>query len=111
MVAILVIVVAMGVFQLGLALHVRNTLLSCASEGARLGARAGAQPTDGERVTRELAASALSAGFVQDVRVRTTTVEGVEVVEVTVSAPMPVIGLLGPSDALTVIGRAFKEDQ
>ena len=39
-----------AVLQVGLALHVRNTLISCASEGARLGARAGSGP--GDAVTR-----------------------------------------------------------
>ena len=47
MVAALLLFVAMGVFQLGLALYVRNTLISAASEGARYGARADAQPGDG----------------------------------------------------------------
>ena len=44
----------LAVFQLGLALHIRNTLIACASEGARYGARADATPADGERRAREL---------------------------------------------------------
>ena len=40
MVTALLLVVALAVFQLGLALYVRNTLISAASEGARYGARA-----------------------------------------------------------------------
>ncbi len=32
-------------------------------------------------------------------------------VEVTVSAPLPVIGPVGPSGVLTVSGRAFSEEQ
>ena len=47
MVSALVAVLFVAVFQLGLALHIRNTLISCASEGARLGARANADPDDG----------------------------------------------------------------
>jgi Flp pilus assembly protein TadG len=112
MVAALLLVVAMGVFQLGLALYVRNTLISAASEGARYGARADAQPADGVDRTRSLISTALSPSFAQDVRAsRSVTSSGVRVVEVRVTAPLPVIGPIGPSGALTVAGRAFSEEQ
>ncbi|GAA2487900.1 hypothetical protein GCM10009858_27380 [Terrabacter carboxydivorans] len=112
MVAALLLFVAMGVFQLGLALYVRNTLISAASEGARYGARADAQAADGVSRTTALITSSLSASFAQDVRAASTvTTSGVRVVEVRVSAPLPVIGPIGPSGALTVSGRAFSEDQ
>ncbi len=35
--------------------------------------------------------------------------DGLELVEVTVSAPLPVLGLLGPSGTLTARGRAVLE--
>ena len=112
MVAALLLFVAMGVFQLGLALYVRNTLISAASEGARYGARADALPTDGVSRTQALITSSLSASFAQDVRAaRSVTASGVRVVEVRVIAPLPVIGPIGPSGALTVSGRAFSEEQ
>ncbi|MEW1955090.1 TadE/TadG family type IV pilus assembly protein [Terrabacter sp. NPDC080008] len=112
MVAALLLVVAMGVFQLGLALYVRNTLISAASEGARYGARADADPGDGTARTRALVTSALSASFARDVTaVRSVTPSGVRVVEVHVSAPLPLIGVIGPSGRLTVSGRAFSEEQ
>ena len=37
--AALDLVLFVAVLQVGLTLHIRNTLISCASEGARLGAR------------------------------------------------------------------------
>lgn len=112
MVAALLLVVAMGVFQLGLALYVRNTLISAASEGARYGARADAEPGDGTARTRALVTSALSAAFAQDVTAsRSVTASGVRVVEVHVSAPLPLIGPIGPSGRLTVSSRAFSEEQ
>ena len=112
MVAALLLVVAMGVFQLGLALYVRNTLISAASEGARYGARADAEPNDGAERTRALVTSALSASFAGDVTAaRSLTASGVRVVEVRVSAPLPLIGPIGPSGRLTVSGRAFSEEQ
>ncbi len=40
-----------------------------------------------------------------------TTAEGVQVVVVDVTAPLPVVGPVGPGDALDVRGRAFLEEQ
>jgi uncharacterized protein YpuA (DUF1002 family) len=40
-----------------------------------------------------------------------TTSAGVQVIEVTVSAPVPVVGLVGPTGVMTVSGRAFQEGQ
>lgn len=112
MVAALLLFVAMGVFQLGLALYVRNTLISAASEGARFGARADAQPADGIARAESLITNALGSSFAQDVSAsRSVTTSGVRVVEVRVSAPLPVIGPIGPSGALAVSGRAFSEEQ
>jgi Flp pilus assembly protein TadG len=112
MVAALLLFVALGVFQLGLALYVRNTLISAASEGARLGARADANPADGVARTRALIRSSLSESYARQVSaVRTLGPSGVRLVEVTVTAPLPVIGPIGPSGALTVTGRAFSEEQ
>jgi Flp pilus assembly protein TadG len=112
MVTALLLVIALAVFQLGLALYVRNTLISAASEGARYGARADASPGDGIARTSDLITSSLSPSFAEDVSAAArTTSSGVRVVEVTVSAPLPVIGPLGPSGVLTVSGRAFSEQQ
>jgi hypothetical protein len=112
MVAALLLFVALGVFQVGLALYVRNTLISAASEGARYAARADADPADGVSRTQSLITSSLSARYAQKVEVAERTMpDGVRVVEITVEAPLPVVGPLGPSEALTVRGRAFSEEQ
>ncbi|HYN30250.1 MAG TPA: TadE/TadG family type IV pilus assembly protein [Dermatophilaceae bacterium] len=111
LVSTLVLVLLVAVLQLGLALHIRNTLISCASEGARLGARADSTPAAGAARTRELAAASLSPRFARDVSAVVTTAGGVEVVAVRVRAPLPVIGLLGPDGDLAVVGRAFRERQ
>ncbi len=108
----LVLFVGVGVFQLGLLLHVRNTLVACAAEGARAGARADATPADAVSRTTWLVDQSLSPSYASQVSGRTaTTPQGVDVVEVTVTAPTPVIGLLGPAGTLTVTGRAFAEAQ
>jgi len=111
LVAILVVVLAMGVFQLALGLYVRNALIAAAAEGARLGARADATLADGVARTRELIASTLQPAYGENVVATHSSVDGVAVVEVSVTAPLPVIGLLGPGGALTVTARAYQEGQ
>ena len=82
MVSGLVVLLFTAVLQLGLVLHVRNTLISCASEGARLGARADAAPGMGATRARELIGASLSERYADDVSVGTGVVGGVQVVEV-----------------------------
>jgi Flp pilus assembly protein TadG len=98
-----------GVLQLGLTLHVRTTLIDCAAEGARFGALAGSSPGAGVQRTRDLIAGALSPAYAEDVAAGLRTLEGASVLEVTVRAPLPVIGLLGPSGVIAVSGRAVAE--
>lgn len=111
MVSVVVLVVFLAVFQLGLALHTRNTLVSCASEGARYGARADAVPGQGVARAQSLISASLSPRYAREVTAREAVVDGVRVVEVRVQAPVPVIGLLGPDGGLDVVGRAFVEAQ
>lgn len=111
MVSVLLLVLALGVFQLGLVLYVRNSVIAAASEGARTGARADATPEEGADRTAALISSTLSEAFAGDVSSRERVVAGSRVVEVTVVAPIPVIGLLGPSGVMTLTGRAFSESQ
>ena len=101
----------LAVFQLGLALHIRNTLISCASEGARYGARANATPQDGVTRASQLIRSSLSDRFADHVTATTTTVDGIQVLQVRIEAPLPVLGPLGPDRVLAVQARAFSEKQ
>jgi Flp pilus assembly protein TadG len=111
MVSALVVVLFLGTFQVGLALHVRNVLISCASEGARVGARLGSDPALGVDRTEQLIGTALSGRFAEDVTATVGEVDGVEVVIVRVRAPLPVFGPLGPDDGFDVVAHAFMEDQ
>ncbi len=111
MVSVLVVVLFLAVVQLGLALHARNTLISCAAEGARVGARADAVAGQGVSRTQALISESLSPRYARQVTSREGVVGGVRVVEVRVVAPVPVLGLLGPDDRLDVVGRAFLESQ
>ena len=105
-----------AVVQVALVVHVRNTLIDCAAEGARWGARSDRTPDDGAARTRDLVAAELSGGFAARLGrggVRAEEVEraGVRVVQVSIRAPLPVIGLVGPAGGLSVRGHAFDERQ
>lgn len=106
---VLLTVLALAVVQLALALHVRNTLLDAAAEGARYAALAGSSAGDGVGRTQDLIAAAISADFARGVTATTTAIGGVPAIEVTVRARLPVVGLLGPERALEVSGHAAIE--
>lgn len=98
-----------GVLQLALALHVRSTLTDCAAEGARYGALADRTVEQGAQRAQELITMTLAPRFAQQVTAESTVVDGLEVVRVEVTAPIPVVGLLGPAGILTVDGHALAE--
>ncbi len=99
----------LAVVQLALALHVRNTVLDAAAEGARYAALAGSSADAGVQRTRALIGTAISAEYARDVRAFTTSVGGVSTIAVTVRTTLPVVGLLGPERALEVTGHAVLE--
>ncbi|WP_413452376.1 TadE/TadG family type IV pilus assembly protein [Georgenia phoenicis] len=109
LVSVLVVMVLLGVLQLTLALHVRNTVVDAAGEGARYGALEGSSPAEGAQRTRELIGSALHPRYGEDVSAQVVERGGMALVEVTVRAPVPVLGLLGPAGTMTATGRAVQE--
>lgn len=109
LVAALVLVLFLGVVQVAFAMHVRALAVDAAAEGARVAARADRDLAAGERRTRDLLGASLSGRYARDVVARSATLDGLPVVEVTVRAPLPVVGLLGPSGVLTARGHALEE--
>jgi Flp pilus assembly protein TadG len=110
MVAALLTILTLSVLQLGLALHVRNTVLDAAAEGARYGALADNTLADGVSRTRELITAAIGADYADDVTATAGSYLQHPAVEVTVRTPLPLIGLVGVDGALEVTGHAAKED-
>jgi Flp pilus assembly protein TadG len=110
LVSILVLVLFLGVLQLGFALHVRNTLQAAASDGARHGGAAGRDPSDAAARTRELIDRALAARFADGVSADRETVDGIATVVVDVRAVLPMLGPWGPAERLHVRAHAFAED-
>ncbi len=105
----LVTVLFVALIQLTLVLHVRNTLIDAAGAGARYAAVAGREPADGIARTRAIVAAELSPAYARGVTAGRSVVGGVEVVEMTVTAPTPVVGLIGPAGTLVVRGHAMVE--
>ena len=110
MVGALLTVLFLGVLQLGLALHVRNTLTAAAAEGARYAANADRGTDEGVAWTRELVAATLSPVYAQDVAGGLEDVGGAPTVFIEVRARLPVLGLLGPNRSLVVRGHALDEE-
>lgn len=102
----LLTVILMAIVQLTLVLHVRNTLIDAASSGARYGTLADRSPADAAARTRSLISGAISETYAQDISVTQADRGGIAVLEVTVRAPVPVIGLIGPTGVMEVSGRA-----
>ncbi|MCU1571537.1 MAG: conserved secreted protein [Naasia sp.] len=111
MVGALLAVLTLSVLQLGLALHVRNTVTDAAAEGARTAALAGGSLEKGAARTEELIHAALGGGYAVRVEARETTWLDLRVAEVAVRAPLPVIGLLGVTGGIEVSGHAALEDR
>jgi Flp pilus assembly protein TadG len=105
----LLVPLVLGILQLGLVLHVRNTLTAAASEGARLAGTYNREPADGVARTRALITGSLSGRYASNVSAIETDVGGYPGVEVVVRASVPALGLFGPSVDLTVTGHAVEE--
>jgi Flp pilus assembly protein TadG len=109
LVGVLLTVLFLGLLQLGLALHVRNTLVASAAEGARVAANADRGLADGEAATRRLVRASLADSFAGGVSSGYETVDGVATVYVQVEATLPLVGLLGPPRGIRVRGHALEE--
>jgi hypothetical protein len=106
MVAGLLTLVTLSVLQLGLALHVRNTVLDAAAEGARYGSLADNTLDDGVGRTRDLITTALGPGYARDVTASVADYLGHPAATITVRTPLPLLGLVGIDGGLEVHGHA-----
>lgn len=109
LVGVLLVTLTLAVLQLGLALHVRNTVHDAAAEGARFAALADNVPADGVARAQALIAEAIGPDYAADVSVATGSWMGHPAVTVTVRTTLPVIGLIGIGGALEVSGHAAIE--
>ena len=109
MVGAILTVLTVSVLQLALALHVRNTVLDAASEGARFAALADNGPADGVARCRTLITLAIGADYARDISVSTGSWRGDPAVTVTVRTTLPMVGLIGIAGGVEVSGHAVVE--
>jgi len=109
LVTVLLVPLFLGILQLALVLHVRNTLTSAASEGARYAATSDRGPADGVARAREQIAGVLGPSYDDDIGARPIDIAGAPGVEVVINATVPALGLGGLSIDLTVRGTAIEE--
>ena len=109
MVGALLTVLTLSVMQLGLALHIRNTVIDAAAEGARYGALADNSLADGVARTQDLITAALGADYANHVTASYGSFLGRPATVVTVRTPLPLFGLVGMADSLEVSGHAARE--
>jgi hypothetical protein len=109
MVGAILTILTVSVLQLSLGLHIRNTVLDAASEGARFGALADNRPLDGVARCRTLITLAIGADYARDVTASTGEWRGRPAVTVTVRTTLPVIGLIGIEGGVEVTGHAVVE--
>jgi Flp pilus assembly pilin Flp len=109
MVAGLLTVLTLSVIQLGLALHVRNTIVDAAAEGARWGALADNSAVDGVVRTTDLIETTIGPSYARDVSASAAKFLGHPAVVITVRTPLPLFGLVGIDNGLEVHGRAAVE--
>ena len=109
LVLLVLLPLVLGILQLALVLHVRNTLASAAAEGARHAAVVGSSAPAGHAKVQELIDGALSQEFVRSVTVRPATVGGAPGFEAVVEADVTVLGISGPGVHVRVAGHAVAE--
>ena len=108
LIAPLVTLVAVALLHLLVTAHVRTTLASAATEGARAAALAGADRTAGEMRTREVLARTVSVALVDDIDVAPASIDGIPVVQVRITAHIPALSVIGQG-GMTVTGHALLE--
>lgn len=107
--SVLLVTLVLAVMQLGLALHVRNTTLDAAAEGARYAALADTGIESGAARTRELIGSAIAESYASDVTAVEELQHGVPTIVVTVRTGIPIVGLISIPGTMEVAGRAAVE--
>lgn len=111
LVLVVLVPLVLGIAQVALVLHVRNTMVAAASDGARSAAMLDASPDAAERRAREVVRTTLADRYADRVVARESVVGGVTVVEVSIRGDVPPLGLWGPGVPLDVVGHAIVQDE
>ena len=109
LVLVVLVPLFLGIMQVALVLHVRNTLTSAAAEGARYAATVDRSLEAGVERTRSQIAGAVAGRFAEHVTATHAVKDGVPVVRVDVVAEVPPLGVWGPGVQVAVSGHAVEE--
>lgn len=109
LVMMLLVPLVLGIIQVGLVLHVRNTAAAAASEGARAAAPLDSTLADGTARAQQMIRDALDDRYADGVSAAYDVEGGVGTVEIVVRGKVPALGLFGPSVGFTVRGHAVRE--
>lgn len=109
LVSVVLVPLFFGVLQLALVWHIKTTLTSAASEGARYGAAYNRTAVDGEQRTAATVDEVFGRDFVDEVSGANVAIDGQAAVEVSVRAQVPVLAFWGPTITVEAVGHAVKE--
>lgn len=109
LVSILLVLLTLGVMQVALVLHVKNTVSDAASEGARWAALADSSLEAGVERTGELIDTSVGSHYSERIQARYLTWRGQPAVEIVVRTRLPALGLWMPAVPLEVRGHAARE--
>lgn len=110
LVLVVLVPLVLGIAQVALVLHVRNTVTAAASDGARAAAVLDAGPDVARTRARDVVRTTLADRFADAVSARESVIDGVPVVEVRIRAEVPPLGLWGPSVPIEVVGHAVRQE-
>lgn len=109
LVSVVLVPLFFGILQLAVIWHVKTTLTSAASEGARHGAMYNRSAPDGGQRTSTVIEDVFGRDFADHVSSRDISLGGQPAVAVDVVADVPVLAFWGPTVRLEVTGHAVKE--
>jgi len=108
-VLLILLPLVLGILQVALVMHVRNTVSSALAEGARFAATWEATPQDGVAKARAQYAAAIDPAFVAEPQVELVTIDGAPAYRMSAEVAVPALGLGGPRVSFTVSGNAILE--
>jgi hypothetical protein len=111
LVGLLITMLFLGLLQLAFDLHIRNVLAASASDGARIGAEAGASPAQGAGFANQLITAAIGARYARAVALPDAYVDGAALVTIQIRDRLPLLVDFLPALTITVHGRALLEPQ
>lgn len=107
-VSTLLLLLCGALFQLAFALHLRNTIIDAAGEGARLGALNNSSVQAGINHTQYLLERSIPGKYSTSVTGSLTELNDLEILQIEVTSTLPLLGVLGPQ-VIHSVGRANVE--